>query len=178
MLLYESLLIELRDGEKRRELLFAVDSKSFEISVDVFGKKLKGIIVERSRGFTSWIRFGRSSLCWLLEGVEANCRGEFGQRFVKAGKMEEGVIPEGKGFLEGWALLAEKLRSLGISTCDEPREVSASSKPESRDGDSKGKKEKSYIDAVNTRGVSRVRRLGKQHGYSLEKKMCQKEGSC
>ena len=70
------------------------------------------------------------------------------------------VIPEGKGFLEGWALLAEKLRSLGISTCDEPREVSASSKPESRDGDSKGKKEKSYIDAVNTRGVSRVRRLG------------------
>ncbi|WKA00491.1 hypothetical protein VitviT2T_018838 [Vitis vinifera] len=161
----------------------------FEISVDVFGNKLKGIIVERSRGFTSWIRFGSSSLCWLSEGVEANCRGEFGQRFVKS--WEDGgrrfkqecraneaggfllclvvdldakrhclVFPEGKAFLEGWALMAKKLRSLGISTCDEPREVFESSKTESRDGDSKEKKEKSYVDAVNTRGVSRVRRLG------------------
>ena len=69
------------------------------------------------------------------------------------------VFPEGKGCLEGWALLDEKLRSLGISTCNEPREVSESSKTESRDGDSKGNKEKSYIDAVNIRGVSRVRRL-------------------
>ena len=129
-------------------------------------------------------------MCWLLEGVEANCRGEFGQRFVKS--WEDGgrrfklecrvneagrfllcsvvdsdakrhclVFPEGKCFLEGWALLADKLRSLGISTRDEPKEVSESSKIESRDGDSKGKgkKEKSYVDAVNTRGVSRVRRL-------------------
>ena len=31
---------------------FAVDSKSFEISVEVYGERLKGIIVERSRGFT------------------------------------------------------------------------------------------------------------------------------
>ena len=58
-------------------------------------------------------------------------------------------------------MLADKLRSLGISTRDEPKEVSESSKIESRDGDSKGKgkKEKSYVHAVNTRGVSRVRRL-------------------
>ena len=55
---------------------FAVDSKSFEISVDVSGERLKGIIVEKSRGFTSWIRFGNFSLCCLLEGVEACCRGE------------------------------------------------------------------------------------------------------
>ena len=53
-----------------------MDSKSFEISADVFGEKLKGIIMERSRGFTSWIRFGSLSLCCLLEGVEACCRGE------------------------------------------------------------------------------------------------------
>ena len=70
------------------------------------------------------------------------------------------VFTEGKGFLGGWALLAEKLRSLGISTRDEPKEVFASSKTESKDGDSKGKKENSYVDAVKTRGVSRVRRLG------------------
>ena len=54
---------------------FAVDSKSFEIYVDVFGEKCKGIIVERSRGFTSWIKFGSLSLCCLLEEVEACCKG-------------------------------------------------------------------------------------------------------
>ncbi|RVW43418.1 Protein SPIRAL1-like 1 [Vitis vinifera] len=121
----------------------SVDSKTFEISVEVAGKKQRGIIVERSRGFTSWIRFGESSLGWLLEGVETSCRGEGGQMFVK--RWEDGgrkfrlecrtndagrfllcsmvdseakrhclVFPEGKGFLGGWALLAEKLRSIGI----------------------------------------------------------------
>ena len=70
------------------------------------------------------------------------------------------VFSEGKGFLGGWTLLAEKLRSLGILTRDEPREVFASSKTENRDGDSKGKKENSYVEAMKTREVSRVRRLG------------------
>ncbi|RVW92068.1 hypothetical protein CK203_037069 [Vitis vinifera] len=63
---------------------FAMDSKSFEISVDVFGEKLKGIIMERSRGFTSWIKFGGLSLCCLMEGVEVCCKGEFAKRFVKS----------------------------------------------------------------------------------------------
>ena len=128
---------------------FVVDSKSFKISMDVFGEKLKGIIVERSRGFTSWIRFGSLSFCCLLEGVEACCRGEFAKRFIKS--WEDGgrkfklerraneadkfllcsvvdsevkkyclVFPEGKGILGGWALLAEKLCSLGVLTRDEP----------------------------------------------------------
>ncbi|RVX18533.1 hypothetical protein CK203_006749 [Vitis vinifera] len=61
-----------------------VDSKSFEISMHVFGEKLKGIIVKRSKGLTLWIKFGSLSLCCLLEGVEAYCRGEFVQRFVKS----------------------------------------------------------------------------------------------
>ncbi|RVW94433.1 hypothetical protein CK203_035701 [Vitis vinifera] len=89
---------------------FAVDSKSFEISVE-FREKLKGIIVERSRGFTSWIRFGSLSLCCLLEGVEACCRGELA-------KSKEVLFrfSEGKCILGGWALLAEKLRSLGVLT--------------------------------------------------------------
>ncbi|RVX03671.1 hypothetical protein CK203_023087 [Vitis vinifera] len=73
--------------------------------------------------------------------MEASCRD-----LSKVGRIE--------------ALLAEKLRSLGISTRDEPREVFASSKTKSRDGDSKGKKENSYVEVVNTRGVSRVIRLG------------------
>ena len=66
----------------------AVDSKSFEISVEVFGERCKGIIVERSRGFTSWVRFGSFSLCYLLEGVEACCRGVIVQGLVK--RWEDG----------------------------------------------------------------------------------------
>ena len=162
-----------------------MDSKSFEISVDVFGEKLKGIIVERSRGFTSWIKFGSLSLCCLLEGVEACCRGESAKRFVKS--WEDGgrkfklvrranevnrflwcsvvdveakkyylVFPKEKGILEGWALLAEKLCSLGVLICNEPRGVFDFFRTESRVGASKGKMKNSYVDAVK----SRARRLG------------------
>ena len=119
-------------------------------SVDVFGEKLKGIIMERSRGLTSWIRFKGLSLCCLLEGVETWYRGEFAKRFVKS--WENGgrkfrlecranemsrfihalwltrkknyclVFLEGKGFLGGWTTLAEKLHSLGVMTREEPKE--------------------------------------------------------
>ena len=46
---------------------FAVESKSFEILIDEVGGKLRGCIWERSKGITSWIRFGDVSLvgCWL-----------------------------------------------------------------------------------------------------------------
>ena len=71
---------------------FAVDSKSFEISMDVFGEKLKGIIVEISKGFTSWIRFGRLSLCCLLEGVKAYCRVSLLRGLLKVGRMEVGSL--------------------------------------------------------------------------------------
>ena len=40
--------------------------------------------MERSRGFTLWIKFGSISLSCLLEGVEDCCRGEFAQRFIKS----------------------------------------------------------------------------------------------
>ena len=55
---------------------FVVESKSFEILLEEVGGKLLGRIVERSRGFSSWIRFGESSLCNMLDGVEACCRNE------------------------------------------------------------------------------------------------------
>ena len=51
--------------------------------MDVFREKLKGIIVERSRGLMSWIRFEGLSLCCLL-GVETCYRSEFAKRFVKS----------------------------------------------------------------------------------------------
>ncbi|RVW54179.1 hypothetical protein CK203_090539 [Vitis vinifera] len=108
------------------------------------GRKLKGIIVEWSRGFTSWIRFGSLSLCCLLEGVEACC----------------------KGILGGWVLLAEKLRSLGVSTRDEPREVFVFSRTESKVGASEGKVKNSYVNAVKTR----ARRLGEVVWLQLEEK--------
>ncbi|KAL6326369.1 hypothetical protein AAG906_007874 [Vitis piasezkii] len=70
--------------------------------------------------------------------------------------MEVGMFLEGKGILGGWTLLAEKLRSLGVSTHDEPREVLVFSRTESRVGAHEGKAKNSYVDAVKTR----ARRLG------------------
>ncbi|RVX14549.1 hypothetical protein CK203_017111 [Vitis vinifera] len=126
-----------------------VDSKTFEISMEVSGKKQRGIIVERSRGFTSWIRFGESSLGWLLEGVETSCRGEGGQRFVK--RWEDG----GRKFR-----LECRTNDAGILSRDETREEEIPHKTESKDGAPKGMKVKSYVEAVNTREVPRERRLG------------------
>lgn len=53
---------------------FAVDSKTFDLSIKVVRGKLKGLIVERGKGLSAWIRFGEVSLGRLLERVEACCR--------------------------------------------------------------------------------------------------------
>ena len=45
---------------------FAVDSNFFECSIEVDGRRLQGVILERSRGYSSWIRFGLCSLSFLL----------------------------------------------------------------------------------------------------------------
>ena len=55
---------------------FAMELKSFEISVEDVGGKLCGIILERCRGLSLWIRFGKSSLRCLLEGLEVCCKEE------------------------------------------------------------------------------------------------------
>ena len=67
---------------------FAVDSKSFKISINFVGEKLRGIILKRSRGFSSWIRFGNSSLRCLLEGVAICCREEGLGKVVKSWENE------------------------------------------------------------------------------------------
>ena len=67
---------------------FAVESKSFEVLVEEVRGKLRGIILERSRGFSSWIQFGDGSLRRLLEGIEECCKEEKEGRFVKVWEDE------------------------------------------------------------------------------------------
>lgn len=55
---------------------FVMDLKSFDLSVEVVGGKLRGIIEEKGRGLSTWIRFRVLSLHYLLEGVKAYYRGE------------------------------------------------------------------------------------------------------
>ena len=123
---------------------FAVESKTFEISIEVVRGKLRGTILERSKVFSSWIRFGEKSLSLLLEGVEAWCRGESNSRRLKVWE-ERGrkfrlecrsnvvgrfllcsvrdveakkfclVFLEGNGLVGGWFLMAKKLRALGVT---------------------------------------------------------------
>ncbi|RVW98204.1 hypothetical protein CK203_031873 [Vitis vinifera] len=62
---------------------FAVESKAFEISVEEVRGKLRGTIWERSKGLSSWIRFGEKGLSLLLKGVEAWCKGESNSKLLK-----------------------------------------------------------------------------------------------
>ena len=61
-----------------------IPSKSFDFSVEVVGGKLRGIIEERGRGLSAWIRFRDLSLCCLFERVETCCRDEGLVRWRKA----------------------------------------------------------------------------------------------
>ena len=61
---------------------FSVETKSFEISVKETGGKLRGVILERSKGCSSWIHFRHVSLECLLQGVEECCRVEIPRSFA------------------------------------------------------------------------------------------------
>ncbi|WJZ85422.1 hypothetical protein VitviT2T_004961 [Vitis vinifera] len=109
--------------------------------------RLRGTIWERSKGLSSWIRFGEKGLSLLLEGVEAWCRGKSSSKLLKV--WDEGarkfrlecrsnvagrfllcsvrdverkkyclVFPEGNGLVGGWFLLAKNLRALGVSSTE------------------------------------------------------------
>ena len=56
---------------------FGVELKSFEIFLESLNGKMVERIVERGRGFSSWIRFGERDLSLLLEGMEDYCEGKF-----------------------------------------------------------------------------------------------------
>ena len=124
---------------------FAVEAKTFEISIEEKNKKLRGCIWERCKGATSWVRFGDSSLQRFLLGIEdcemisrnqewfakweeegrsykmerrSNKAGDFLLCSVRdLGRKSFSIcIPEGKGLVRGWKIMAEKLRSLGVGT--------------------------------------------------------------
>ena len=129
--------------DERNGNWFAVESKSFEFTTKCKGKKVKCFITEWSRGVLSWIRFGIEGMVKLLMGVEECCRAlvpvgrtfawrENGRSFRLESKENnagrfllcsvtdgEGkkhwlVFPEGRGFLNGWTMLAGKIRGMGF----------------------------------------------------------------
>ena len=137
----------MRDDERDGNW-FAVESKSFKFTMEGEGKKVKCFITERCRGIASWIRFGVEGMNKLMEGVEECCRvsaparsplewWENGRYFrlerkennagrfnlVSAtdaeGKKHRLIFPEGRGFLNGWTMLVEKIRGLGFKALQE-----------------------------------------------------------
>ena len=60
--------------DNRNKNWFVVESKSFEISTEGEGRKVKIFITERSKGLSSWIQFGEEGMRNLLKGVEVSCR--------------------------------------------------------------------------------------------------------
>ena len=71
---------------------FAVEAKTFEISIEEKNNKLRGCIWERCKGATSWVRFGESSLHRLLLGIEDCDMISRKQDGLRIGRKEEEVI--------------------------------------------------------------------------------------
>ena len=140
----------MRREDERNGNWFAVESKSFEFKMEGIGKKAKCFITERGRGIVSWIRFGVEGMSKLLLGVEECCRVDVPARrpfewrengrffrleskvntagrfllcsvFEGEGKRHSLVFPEGRGFLNGWTMLVEKIRGLGLVTLQESK---------------------------------------------------------
>ena len=121
---------------------FGVDSKSFEILVESFKRKLSRVITERGRSFSSWIRFGERGLSLLLKGwrlavkeglkvfnnswlegrrsyklqLRSNEVGRYLFCSVVSAEANHFVLifPEGKGLPGGWNILAQKLRACEV----------------------------------------------------------------
>ncbi|RVW77218.1 hypothetical protein CK203_043332 [Vitis vinifera] len=101
------------------------------------------------------------SLCCLLEGVEACCRGELVQRFVKS--WEDG----GRKFkLESRANEADGFLLCSVVDSESKRGVFALYGTGCRDGESEGKAKKSYVDVVKTR----AKKLGEAMWLQLGEK--------
>ena len=125
-------------------MLFGVELKTFEISIEEHKGKVRGKICERGPKFSSWVIFGGKGLSLLLKGVESCCGLKERTPFRKlwsegdreyslelqnnrAGRFLFCVVRdaenkrfslaflEGRGLVGGWKILARKLRNLGVS---------------------------------------------------------------
>ena len=152
-------------ADERNGNWFAVESKSFELRLEGKGKKTRCFITERSRGVVSWIWFGVEGMEKLVWGVEEACRvsdpascilawKENGRSFKLESKLNKAgrfllcsvtdgegkkhclVFPEGRGFINGWGLLAEKIKGMGVK----PRQENSSRRSATLDQPEMGEK--------------------------------------
>ena len=135
----------------RQRVWFAIEAKSFELTVNGVGRRQRNVITERSRGAVEWIRFGEEGVRTLLKGVEVCCKGKVPEnwrqdwkegtrvfklecgsnkagRFLRCmvrdceGKKHSIFFPEGKGLVNEWAVLAGKLKEVGVKMLQEKEE--------------------------------------------------------
>ena len=172
--------------DERNENWFAVESKSYELTMEGKGKKTRCFITERSRGVASWIRFGVEGMEKLLWGVEEFCRvpvpawrtlvwRENGRSFRLESRVNnagrfllcsvtdgEGkkhwlVFPEGRGLVNGWSMLAGKIRGLGFK----PRQEMIPRRSVTSDPPSRGEKCISFRkNIVTCEGESALKEVG------------------
>ncbi|KAL6347540.1 hypothetical protein AAG906_026064 [Vitis piasezkii] len=75
--------------------------RSFKISIEKVLGKLKEVIMERGRGFTSGTKFGKTSLSCFLEGAKACYKKEVLEKVVPWNLCLVGKL-EGVSNLEPW----------------------------------------------------------------------------
>ena len=126
---------------RRKESSFAVESKVFEIVLDERKGKPQVLIVEKKRGVSSWVRLGRESLGFYMEGlihcIKDEKEGKWGREWKDKGRsysLTRGItraklflrlgvvdserksfsifIPRGRGDKGGWVTMAEKLNQM------------------------------------------------------------------
>ncbi|RVW27497.1 hypothetical protein CK203_092024 [Vitis vinifera] len=133
----------LGQREISRKNRFSVESKTFEIEVEVKKGKTQFVVVERKRGTSSWVRMGIESLGCFLEGLIHCCEDTNGGKWRRSWKENGRVysmvrdenrggcyirlgvvdlenknasifIPKGRGAVGGWTSMIESLRRLDI----------------------------------------------------------------
>lgn len=160
-----------RHGKKVRKGGFGVESKMFEVEVEVRKGSVQATIVERKGGISSWVRLGPVSIGIVLEclmqsiedvrmgrwvrewkenGREYSLSRDYnrGGCFLRLGvadlerKRFSVFIPKGRGAKGGWVSMVETLRRLG---CEE----GSPKKQKVDEPRSKPFKAKTYAEATN-----------------------------
>ena len=159
----------LGQREISRKNRFSVESKTFEIEVEVKKGKTQFVVVERKRGTSSWVRMGIESLGCFLEGLIHCCEDTNGGKWRRSWKENGRVyfmvrdenrggcyirlgvvdlenknasifIPKGRGAVGGWTSMIESLRRLDIV----------------RKGDEGKKYEESLLKPITTKTFAKV----------------------